>query len=61
MSKLKFNNQGQCPVCNSDNLDYMDSEFYDNDRVYFYICGDCEFEGQEVYAEVFQGHIREGL
>ena len=48
--------QGICPKCQSDNLNYFNSETTDNGMYYPYTCNDCEFEGQEHYDLVFSGH-----
>lgn len=54
----KSNEQGTCPVCNSDNLDYggMEIAALGNHIFYPYTCGDCKFEGKEYYRLNFLSH-----
>ena len=39
--------QGRCPKCGSDNIDWGDNEQYDNQIAYEFECCDCGFEGKE--------------
>lgn len=47
------NRPGICVNCGSDNIDYQDTEHYDNQVIYEYFCEDCNTTGQEVYNEIF--------
>ena len=49
--------QGNCPKCNSDDLNYFNSETTDSGVYYPYTCNKCKFEGQEHYELVFSGHF----
>ena len=51
-------NQGVCPKCESENLTW-DSAEIDNEVRYPYTCEDCEFEGIEIYALNFLGHMKQ--
>ena len=44
---------GQCPKCDSYNLEYGASEGLDDSRIYPFICLDCGQEGREVYIEKY--------
>lgn len=44
---------GVCYNCGSDNLDYGQTEFFDNSIGYEYTCYDCKSIGMEVYDLVF--------
>ena len=53
---FKSNNQGHCPYCDSDNLDYGRTEF-EGEMCYFpFTCQDCGKEGEEWYSMEFTGH-----
>lgn len=53
--KSKYSEPGRCPECGSDNLDWHDSETYDNSMGYRFTCGDCEHEDEEIYNLEFAG------
>lgn len=44
---------GICYNCGSQNLDYDDTEIFDNAIGYKYTCNDCNSNGMEVYDLVF--------
>lgn len=44
---------GHCPKCDSTNLEYGTSEYYDNDVGCWFTCSDCGFEGEEIFHLVF--------
>ena len=39
---------GRCPKCNSENIEYGNSEHYDNSVGYQFQCLDCKFQGEEI-------------
>lgn len=43
-------NAGTCAVCNSENIDYSNSEIDNGQMVYDYTCLDCKNSGKEYYA-----------
>lgn len=54
--KVKCNEQGLCPKCESNNLDYGCVQF-DGNMCYFpYICAECGTQGEEWYSMEFEGH-----
>ena len=60
MTKIKskgIGQQGHCSQCGSENIDYQDSEHYDGQIKYEYVCSDCDYEGEEWYHEVFVENI----
>ena len=48
--------QGNCPNCDSDNLDYGDSYPYESDYLYEFQCMDCGIVGEEHYTLSFDGY-----
>ena len=57
MDKEKYlNEQGHCPCCKGNNLDYGAVEFEDNMLYFPYKCNDCGLEGEEWYSMDFAGH-----
>lgn len=50
------NEQGKCPRCKSENLDYFATEYVENMCHFDYKCEDCGQEGEEWYDLVFAGH-----
>lgn len=56
MKKYISNNQGICPCCNSDNLDYDAVQFEDNMLYFPFTCLNCETQGEEWYSMDFTGH-----
>ena len=52
----KSNEQGICPKCQGDNLDYQSAEFVELMAYYRWTCKDCGQEGEEWYNLDFQGH-----
>lgn len=55
MKKIS-NEQGQCPCCNSLNLDYGASDFDGNWIEYPWVCKDCGAMGHELYVLKFVEH-----
>lgn len=54
--KVKSNENGQCPFCNSRNLDY-DCVQLEGDMMYYpWRCRNCSHEGEEWYNLSFAGH-----
>jgi len=54
--------QGNCPDCNSDDIDYDDSVLRGDgvESVYFnFECGNCGFKGKECYKLIFTGFADE--
>ena len=49
--------EGICPNCGSDGLEYSDTEFDDYSVSEPYKCLDCDFEGVELYTIEFKGHF----
>lgn len=49
-------NEGVCPKCGNNGLDYDNGEMTDNAFRYYYTCPKCGFIGQEWYDLVFSGH-----
>ena len=49
--------QGNCPKCNSQDLEFGQSRIVDESTYYSYTCQDCDFDGEEVYTMVFCGHM----
>ena len=47
--KFKSNEEGRCPICNSENLEYFGMELMDNAIYYPWHCLDCDTEGKEWY------------
>lgn len=47
MTKIRHQQEGKCPKCGSENIDYQDDESVDNCIVYTAICGDCQTEFKE--------------
>lgn len=57
MRKYLSNSQGQCPYCNSNDLDYGAMEPEDDGLVYYpWKCNCCGGEGEEWYELNFIGH-----
>lgn len=58
MKEKKYisNKQGECPVCGSYELEYMDSELEGDCLFYDYVCQKCGAEGREWYSVVFDTH-----
>ena len=54
--KLKSNEMGHCPYCDSDCLDYGSVEFEDNMYYFPWKCCSCEKTGEEWYSMEFTGH-----
>lgn len=54
--KYKQNEQGVCPVCGYDNLDWGSMELEGNYLYYEWVCTRCQTEGKEWYKLVFDGH-----
>lgn len=56
MSKL-FNEEGKCPYCGSNDLDYEGMEPEDGNTVYYpWTCNTCGKHGEEWYTMTFAGH-----
>ena len=47
---------GNCPNCNSQELEYMDSMPIDDGYMYEFECADCGVMGEEHYILVFDGY-----
>lgn len=47
--KFKSNEEGKCPICNSENLEYFGMELVDNAIYYPWHCPDCDTDGKEWY------------
>ena len=48
--KMKFNEEGKCPICYSNKLKYKGGSAMNNSNDYKdYTCKSCGFEGTEVY------------
>ena len=56
MSKEQRINQGICPQCGSDNLQYAAIEPEGEGIYYPYTCQNCDFSGEEYYDLSFAGH-----
>jgi hypothetical protein len=54
--KFKGNYEGECPFCESDNLDYGEVEFSEHYCYFPWKCEDCGHEGKEYYDMEFVGH-----
>lgn len=48
--------EGICPVCNSDNLEYFGFENEGTQIVYKWECNDCHSQGNEWYSMNFVEH-----
>lgn len=55
MSKIRHE-QGVCPVCNSENLEYGSSDIDGDFISYDWTCEDCKSEGLEWYELTFSNH-----
>lgn len=54
---MKYKNeQGTCPKCGGDNLDYGTLELEGYMAYYPYTCKDCGQQGEEWYYMRFDGH-----
>ena len=54
--KVKSNEMGVCPICNSMDLDYGAVQF-DSDMLYFpFTCKQCGCKGEEWYSMGFVGN-----
>ena len=48
--KFKSNEEGKCPICNSENLEYFGMEFDTMGNIYYpWHCPDCDTDGKEWY------------
>ena len=56
MEKKLTNYEGQCPFCNSNDLDYGAIEYEDNMVYYPWKCEHCGHQGEEWYDLIFTGH-----
>lgn len=54
--KAISNEQGLCPICNSENLSYDTIELIDDMLYYPWKCEDCSAQGEEWYKLNFSGH-----
>lgn len=50
------NEQGYCPRCQGNNLDYQAVDFVELMAYFRWTCEDCGLEGEEWYSMNFQGH-----
>lgn len=56
-NKFKSNEQGVCPYCNANNLEYGAVEFQDDGLLYYpWRCEQCGHSGEEWYSTNFIGH-----
>ena len=53
--------QGVCPFCHQETLDFGAAEFIDNNMVYPWKCTTCNHEGEEWYELNFIGHNADAL
>ena len=51
-----FNEEGKCPFCGSNDLDYGVMEPEDDMVYYPWTCSDCGKHGEEWYSMRFTGH-----
>ena len=56
MKKKLTNLAGECPFCQSTNLDYGVIELVDDMQYYPWRCKDCGHKGEEWYELKFTGH-----
>ena len=56
MKKKLTNLAGECPFCQSTNLDYGVIEFEGDMQYYPWRCKDCGHKGEEWYRLEFAGH-----
>lgn len=57
MTKIKFNEQGTCPFCGSNDLEYDIAQRDGYGGIYYsWACNDCGAKGEEVYNLDFVGH-----
>lgn len=54
--KYKSNEQGRCPYCDSEALEYHEAEFSDDMIYYPWECEQCHRTGEEWYKLNFIGH-----
>jgi len=54
--EYKQNEQGKCPLCGDEELNYDVSDFVENDVVYPWDCPNCGAEGKEFYTLEFSSH-----
>ena len=54
--KVKSNDLGLCPFCNSYELDYDGMQMLDDMLYYPYTCAKCGHHGEEWYKLEFAGH-----
>ena len=52
-------NEGTCPKCKDVNLDYGPLELDHGEIRFPYACKSCYFEGIEIYALNFLGHMKQ--
>ena len=55
--KIITGEEGKCPKCNSEDLEYEDSDISGEGASYYYICNDCGFKGIEWYNITFSNHL----
>ena len=47
--KFKSNEEGRCPICNSQMIEYFGMELEDTAVYYSWHCPDCDTDGKEWY------------
>lgn len=58
--EMKTKQQGICPKCNGNDLNYDAIERIDEGVEYPYTCNDCGFMGSEWYKLTFDYHMNTG-
>ncbi len=56
IEKGMISEQGTCPKCEKQNLDYGAQDLQDDSIIYPYECPDCKFLGKEWFKLSFQCH-----
>jgi transcription elongation factor Elf1 len=54
--QFKSNDQGQCPLCDSESIEYGSSEVEDDGMSYEWTCENCGATGKEWYSLQFDSH-----
>ena len=55
--KIITGEEGKCPKCNSEDLEYESSDVNGEGISYPYTCNGCGFEGMEWYDVIFSNHL----
>ena len=56
-TKIKSNESGKCPLCDSENIDFDSADIDDLSVHYPWTCDDCGAQGTESYDMEFVGHF----